>query len=346
MRSDALKLAEETLEKLQTGEASLTQIVLRGLRIAQLLQANDALIWMRLELRGYSAAVAGTPNWGRYAAWSGRESSTPSDGQQQLYWLSPIEQIESDLSSARLQLESIRLPSVMPSSSPTASPYSTSDAQKILLSITADRATLAGTISRWSKVVATLRGSITDWLSRVVVELKYGEVVDSVYFRMRDRFDALLSGVSEVSAALAASTQRADSSHPEEWSQAAASCRRALEALADHVAPAQETPAPHLTKAAYRNRLAEFVKSRAKNEGRGRLILAEVDATESRCKALDELANKGVHDEISKDELQVTIVHLYLLAGEILALAGDSAEQPPPMVTAPTVSDVSAEGTS
>jgi hypothetical protein len=81
-RSDALDLAEQTLELLELGDSTLTSIVLRGLRIARLMDAKDASTWLQLESRGYSEFVAGTPNWSIYAKWSGRESTKSPEGQQ------------------------------------------------------------------------------------------------------------------------------------------------------------------------------------------------------------------------------------------------------------------------
>jgi len=329
-RAATLELAEETLELLELGEASLTSIVLRGSRIARLLDAGEAAIWMQLELRGYSEWIAGTPNWGTYAKWSGREGALSPEGQ--LYFLSPIEQIESDLESAREQLAALRVPSVMPSPSASSSPYMPSDTQKILDALLAQRATLTGTIGRWSRIVAILRGSIHDWLSRTVLQLKYGAVLDTGYDRLRKRFAALLAASTpDVASALAAASVRSDSMDPEEWSQAAASCRRALKALADSVAPVKPNAPEHLGNNQYRNRLAEFAREHLKREGRGRLVIAEIDALEARCKALDELANRGIHDRIANDELQLTIVHLFLLGGEILEVIPDAPQEPPPL---------------
>lgn len=108
-------------------------------------------------------------------------------------------------------------------------------------------------------------------------------------------------------------------------SQAALSCRRFLERLADAVYPPRETPkdAKHkLGKAEYLNRLWAYVQDCLGPEG-SKTALAEMGA---RIDNLAKIAHKGVHDEIEVDEVKRLVLNLMLLTHDIMKLAPPSDE--------------------
>lgn len=322
--SDALGLAEETLAQLELGESRLTPIVLRSLRLARLLDNAEAQDWLRLELRGYRESVGVDYNWEKYAIWSGRQASKTAEGQQS-YWLAPIEEIESELEMARNELQTLQLipTSLTETGSDRTNIFLPSTAEKILNSILRQRAQKASVVSGWSHVLACLRGAIQDWLSRVVIQLRYGAVVETAFQRTKQRFDAFLSmHAPDVARRLAAAYQRAYSDDPEEWSQALTSCRRALKTLADRLYPATEAqPSGHLlTDDYYKNRLLQFVSEELASESQSKLAAAEIELVAQRVDALNDLSSKGVHSDVDERDLDLAVVHTYLLAGELLAL--------------------------
>ena len=198
-----------------------------------------------------------------------------------------------------------------------------SPAEKILNTILSRRETKAATIQRWSHIVACLRGAIHDWLSDLAVRLRYGAVVDDAFRRTKERLDAFLSiHAPDVARKLAAAYRRAYSNDPEEWSQALTSCRRALKALADHLYPPTDAqPDGHLlTDEYYKNRLIQFASEQLASKSQGDLLVAEIESVVKRVDALNDLASKGVHSDVDERDLELAVVHTYLLAGELLEL--------------------------
>jgi hypothetical protein len=119
-----------------------------------------------------------------------------------------------------------------------------------------------------------------------------------------------------------------DASEPgrEYLSQAALSCRRFLERLADAVYPPRETPkdAKHqLGKADYLNRLWAYVEQCLGPEG-SKTALAGIG---TRIDHLAKIAHKGVHDDITVDEVNRLVLNLALLTHDIMKLA-PPAEEP------------------
>ena len=50
------------------------------------------------------------------------------------------------------------------------------------------------------------------------------------------------------------------------------------------------------------------------------MLAVEIERAADRAEALDSLANKGVHSAVDERDLELTIVHTYLLAGQLLEL--------------------------
>src|SRR5215207_1662520 len=113
----------------------------------------------------------------------------------------------------------------------------------------------------------------------------------------------------------------------EQLAQAALSCRRFLERLADSLFPAQdeEQNGRQLGRADYRNRLWAYVEDHV--EGRNRqLVLSSLQDVGNRIDALDACVQRGVHgEELAASELQRILVSLVGLTYDILTLA------PPPL---------------
>jgi hypothetical protein len=102
-------------------------------------------------------------------------------------------------------------------------------------------------------------------------------------------------------------------------SQAALSCRRFLERLADVLYPPKETAEGErkLGQAQYVNRLWAYVAQTLGPNG-SKTALKEIG---HRIDRLSEIANKGLHDDISVDEMDRLVVNLALLTHDLLKLA-------------------------
>jgi hypothetical protein len=332
---DALELAEETLAQLELGNTALAPIVMRCMRLARMLDDVEVEKWMRLELRGYSDEINDGEPWGPYAEWSGRRAREDKDGNR-FYWIAPIEVVEAELQVAKKDLDALQLPSfsVTDEAQATYNPWPTKTEKLVNLVLT-KRAAKAATVTQWTRVTACLRGSIQQWLSGTAVNLRYLEIVETAFERAREDFDALLQQrAPDVARKLAAAYRRAYSDDSEEWSQALTSCRRAVKALADNLYPptGEQPTGRALTEDHYRNRLIQFAAEHLTSGSQTEMIEAEINLVVSRVEALDALASKGVHTDVDERDLELAVVHTYLLAGELLALLPEAEEVPAPAV--------------
>ncbi len=116
----------------------------------------------------------------------------------------------------------------------------------------------------------------------------------------------------------------------ESLNQAAASCRRVLHAVADAVCPPQTAPAVgrdgaprDLTADRYRNRLLWFVSEIAREVLDSKpqpLLEIDIKILSGRLEALDSLASKGVHANVTAVEVERLAIQVYVLVAEILDL--------------------------
>ncbi len=67
------------------------------------------------------------------------------------------------------------------------------------------------------------------------------------------------------------------------------------------------------------NRLWQFVKERATGD-RAAILTADVEYVGQRLDALYELTTKGTHVGVSREEVDLAVVHVYLLAGDLLTM--------------------------
>lgn len=154
-----------------------------------------------------------------------------------------------------------------------------------------------------------------------MVGSQFAAVVNETLLRTRD----LDPRLNEALHAAFAAADRSETA--EQLAQAALSCRRFVERLADALFPAQaaERNGRKLGRSEYRNRLWAYVEDHV--EGRNRqLILSSLSDVGHRIDALDACVQRGVHgDALAASELQRILVSLVGLTYDVLTLA------PPPL---------------
>lgn len=319
-REEALRLADDALAQLELGSGSLTPITLKCLRLARLINSPDGEAWFRLELQGYKTTV--NTNWARYAVFSGREATKTAEGQQN-YWIDPIEQVELNFESARNSLHALVLPSTLPATTRELRYMEATDAEKILNPLLMQRRLAQASLTQWGKVIASYRGALQEWLSRVTIQMRFSAMLDNAFERAKSRVDTALSKTApDAARALAAAFERANSLDAEEWSQALTSCRRALKALADALYPAtaEVIDGHELTDDKFVNRIRRFVAENVSSASRRKFVLTNVEAIADRAEVLNDLASRGVHAAVDEHDLELAIVQTYFIAGELLAL--------------------------
>lgn len=181
-----------------------------------------------------------------------------------------------------------------------------------------------------AEILERIRFRVYSYLCRVEAELNFSATSQDVFEQHRRRVDLCLSDVaSDVLEQFTAAYRRMGEGDIEARTHALTSCRRILKSVADVVYPAQQqqvvdrSGAPRdVSDDKYVNRLWQFLGDALEGETVRRSMHTTLEDVGNRIDKLYSLACKGVHDEVSIAEVEWCVVQTYLLAGEILRLAG------------------------
>ena len=179
---------------------------------------------------------------------------------------------------------------------------------------------------------ARSRALIYNYVVRTYYELKFSDIADDVFARIRLRVDSAIGTVvPEAVKRLTAIYDNLQSQNPEDWSNAVHGCRRLLQDLADALFPESDsTRTKHagnktvtikLGKENYINRLIAFVEDRSTSGRFNDIVGSQLDYMGDRLDAVFKAAQKGSHSDIvRKEEADRYVVYTYLLIGDILSL--------------------------
>jgi hypothetical protein len=108
----------------------------------------------------------------------------------------------------------------------------------------------------------------------------------------------------------------------EQYAQAMTSCRRVFEYVADCLFPATEeiVDGHRLKKDNYRNRLIEYAKRELNSKTNLEFIVLNATSLFDEWKKLQELSNKGVHDEPHRQECRRCIIRTILLLDDLVSI--------------------------
>jgi hypothetical protein len=185
----------------------------------------------------------------------------------------------------------------------------------------------------YKDILRRVANRVHDFLSNTEAQLMYGQINSDLFERNRQYVDARLRTIApDVLHKFVIIYRRMGEGDPEARSHALESCRRILKSLADSLYPSRDEPpvdsrgkARILDDEHYINRLWQYVSDRVKGHSAGELLLARISEIGSRLDRIYTLTNKGVHAEVTEDELNQGVIQTYLLVGDILRLADQNS---------------------
>ncbi len=183
-----------------------------------------------------------------------------------------------------------------------------------------------------SRRLATRRSFIHNYTYKIHYQLKFSGFASEVFSRIRDRVDTSIAELlPDAVKRLASVYENLRSQNPEDWSNAAHSCRRILRDLADAVFPAQTEPriksymgkniTIDLRADDYINRVICYVEDNIESPTAKAIVGSDLAYLGNRLDAIVAGANKGSHtDIVTREEADRIVVHTYMILGEILSL--------------------------
>lgn len=327
---EALHLSEEVLRNVEMGELQLTQCALKASRLARLLNKFDFQKIFEYEAGGYPIEAGSlSPESWRLAVAAGRrfviQDATTKANSEYAYTQS-IAQLEEELRVGEASLAAARDPDVAISSA-NPDQYVWSPVGNFL-----ERNTIRQSISQASQRLASRRTLIYHYAHSKHYELKFSGVADDVFSRVRDRVDNTIGRlVPDAVQRFAATHDNLRSDNPEDWSNAAHSCRRILMDLADAIFPATDEERVvkadgkqihvKLGKEHFINRIIAFVQDRSGSQRFREIVGSHLAFLGDRLDSVVKGTQKGSHGTIvTREEADRYVVYTYLVVGDVLTL--------------------------
>jgi len=317
----ALELSEEILSELEDASNKTSIIVLKCLKLARLMDDYDAVDWLICEIEGYKVTKSGIrAELFELGVKHGRETEGNEKGRTMFTDLAG--ELELLTESNQKLIGSYTTEGV--SIGGEHSDWAMGD----LLRTVNNRNTFAlNQISSCQKKLSILRGEYYKYVMNINIQLKFSEKIDSIFdeYRLRtDNYfaDNLPSGIRKLSSIYS----RLKEHDEESYSQAATSCRKLLREFIDDlfnklylsnkldkikVSNGKEFD---ITGDRYLNRLYVIIDKISIGKMKQSNIIQTCDWIET----INDMVCNGLHNEISLDEIKDTILHMYILIGDVI----------------------------
>ena len=323
---EAEALSEDILTDIELNRANLSLVVLKCVRLARLLNDFETQRIFELESGGYPRTLEGvSPDIFELGRKAGRAyyAETPgSETKRLVIYLESIEYLEQLLETGTVSIRAAEDPDIAISS---ANKYQVVRAPR---GNAVERGTIRNGMVNASQQLASRRTFIYSYAERKHYELKFSNVADDVFARVRGTVDASIgSAIPNGAKKFAAVYDNLLSQNPEDWANAAHGCRRVLQELADTLFPPRDETRTRVINGKeqeiklgpnnYVNRLLAYVEDSSKSDRFEELVGSQLRYMGDRLHALFGASNKGSHDSVTREEADRCVVYTYMLVGDI-----------------------------
>lgn len=297
-RSAAAALADDLLTDSELQRLAPSDFIRKASRLARLLDDDDALAWLSHEITGYASGTVLDVGAAAAATRSGR--SFVDDKGVRRFRVTSIAKNQSIIDSAKTRLS-----------------VNSENA------FAGERSQLQLMMAESADMVDRVLGAVHMYVAERHAELRFGNAVEGAFGRVRSAVDRQIGelvplGLSKLSAAF----ENVDSANPEDWANAASTCRRLLKDVADAIRPpGPDVDGRKMGKDQYINRLIDWIGSQSNTAGTTReFIVADLQYLGRRLDASATAGHKGAHTEVSQYDAARYVTGTYLTVGDILAL--------------------------
>lgn len=326
------RLVADAMDHFDDSGVTLASLVRRCFRIASLRGDVPNMSWLETEGRDMSITVEGEPL--RSFVYRMAEQLPPADRriahQKFEVYLARRSRPENDniyggsIEQAEVALATLKKEEEISSRIPDGMHFQ--DLGLRLIKIDKERVVYVEAKGAYNKLLAATRSALWDFLVETEYELTFGEASAETFDRLRQYVDQQLTLISPSALGQFQSAyRRLKEGDAEARAQALTTCRRVLKTLADELYPPSEPvevggKTVLLTDSHFMNRLLQFVSQSVGKHGNGAAVQAAILDVDRRLKPLNELASKGVHDDVQDYEVDTCVVQTYLVVADVLRI--------------------------
>lgn len=177
-------------------------------------------------------------------------------------------------------------------------------------------------------VLARIKDHLWEFLTETEYELTLGEATAETFDRLRSYVDIQLTMIAPPALdQFQAAYRRLKDGGSEDRAHALTSCRRVLKTMADELYPPSSEPVicfdgktRVLDDGKFVNRLVQYVAETVGKHENGAVVQAALEDVSARLDALNALASKGVHAEVTTYEVDTCVVQTYLVVADVLRI--------------------------
>ena len=331
---EALELSSEILADLELSRLPLSNCFMKASRLARLLGDSDTLQTFQYELEGYPSTPDGIPTdiWA-LAEKANRvyiEKDAKTETLKERCYTNSVESLESGKATAQTRLE---LTELKPTSISSANPQQYVRAPMVNMP---ERNAAQKMILKNSSRLAGRRTFLYGYVLKRHNELRVSSPAEDIFGSYSQTVDDLLSQyIPEDLIKIASISDNISSKNPEDWANAAHTCRRLLQALADNLYPPSEDKINGTGKNKktiklgpdnYINRLVCFCEENHTSGVFNALVGSHLSFIGDRLDSVFSGVQKGSHSSLTLDEAKRIIIFSYLAVGDILKLASNLDE--------------------
>jgi hypothetical protein len=193
-------------------------------------------------------------------------------------------------------------------------------------------------IARLTVIRERIRHRVYTYLSATEQKLVFSAINRDIFRRYQRYVDTRLAAIApNILSELNRAYQQANGGDSAAYAQAAVSCRRVLKALADLVYPPRQDEVigsdglpRKLTEDKYLGRIIQFVWESSKESRSKQLIGVQAGNIWELVERLDDLANKGLHEQVTSEEVDLCVIQTYLFVGDVLRVHESLGQLPGP----------------
>lgn len=323
----AVATCEHVLDGIENTTITTSSALLQCLRIARLLNDEEAIKWLQFEYSGYprdeenhilsEAWEVGYKNGRGYIF----------DGKKMIF-TSLASELEESILSKKHAINNFTTQGAS-----TSGELAYVAMNNLTTSVTRSTGAMITEISQNRKNLSILQSKYYDYALRKHIELTFGNVAQDVFSTYRESVDKhFMKLSSETILKLNAIEDKINSDNPELFSQALTTCRRLFENTATELFT-KHLPNyslnKYMTKSGkeidisgdhYKNKLSAVIEVLQDKSVTNSVVGSNVLYTLDWIDNLSNLQCKGVHSDITKQEAMQCIIHTYICLGDILSL--------------------------
>jgi len=295
----AKELSNVILGDLEINQLPISQILMKAKRLARMLHDSDAQKWLDYEIMGYPV-VFDPDDLGSCKKYYTSDRPVIRDEKTRRPHSIGLPHLESYINSTKIE---------------SVSKIGANESQK--MQILNKHHELVNDFER-------LKTTIHNYVTEVNISLSVGEFAEDIFEDTRLAADKFIrQNCPRAGEQLLAINERMKYYDPESFSQALHAVQKILVIVADTVVPAGEkiyldkkgrerSVEPHQ----YLNRIFSYIESNSRNDPVLFMIESEMAYIFAKSEKSHE-KNKGSQGRLSKDDVELAIIHMYLIIAEI-----------------------------